>query len=337
MRMHIEYLRIFSDLGRYRSFSQTAQANHISQAAVSKVVRLLERRLGVLLVDRSTRPLQLTEPGRTFQDGCRSLVEQYSRLERAVGASQVRVSSKIQIAAIYSVGLRDMSRNVEEFRRRHPCVEVQMEYLHPSAVYEKVLGGTADFGLVSYPRRMRGLAILPWREEEMLLACSPDHELAQNRSIRPGQLAGQRYIGFTRELPIRQHVDRFLRQHDVVVDVILEFDNIEYVKKALEIGSGVALLPEPMLKREVESGTLAAIPLSGRRFFRPLSIIYRRNPRLSSAAAEFIRLIRRPENPNPEADLPRNRPFRDLSSGRVVATRRRSARTALRREAKRGA
>ncbi len=130
----------------------------------------------------------------------------------------------------------------------------------------------------------------------MLLTCSPGHELAQLRSIRLAQLNGQRYIGFTRELPIRQKIDQFLRRHGVAVDIILEFDNIEYVKKALEIGSGVALLPEPMLKREVESGTLAAIPLSGLRFVRPLSVIYRKSPKLSPAAAGFIRLIRRPED-----------------------------------------
>ncbi|HYK88568.1 MAG TPA: LysR family transcriptional regulator [Acidobacteriota bacterium] len=305
--MHIGYLKIFADLGRYHSFSRTAQANNISQAAVSKVVGRLEGHLGVLLVDRSIRPLQLTEQGKTFWEGCRSLVERYNRLEAAIGVSRARKPSKIQIAAIYSVGLSDMSRHVELFRRQSPDVEVQIEYLHPASVYERVLEGIADFGLVSYPRRASNLAVVPWREEEMLLACSPGHELARHHSIKLVQLNGQRYIGFTRELPIRRKVDRFLRQHKVDVEVILEFDNIEYVKKALEIGSGVALLPEPMLKREVESGTLAAIPLADCRFVRPLSIIYRRNPGLSPAASCFIRLIRQSEDSQSGADRARKR------------------------------
>lgn len=300
--MRILYLKIFADLGRYRSFSRTAQANNISQAAVSQVVGQLEKRLGVLLVNRSTRPLQLTGPGKTFREGCRSLFQQYQRLEAAIGASRARISSNVQVAAIYSVGLRDMSRYVECFQEQNPAVKVQIEYLHPAAVYEKVLEGKADFGLVSYARRTRSLAVLPWREEEMLLACSPSHKLAQQRSIKLAQLDGERYIGFTRELPIRQRIDRFLRQHGVTVDIILEFDNIECVKKALEIGSGVALLPEPMLRREVESGTLVAIPLSGRRFVRPLSIIYRRNPKLSPSATRFIALICQPESFRPGAD-----------------------------------
>jgi DNA-binding transcriptional LysR family regulator len=301
--VRIQYLKIFADLARYRNFSQTAQANNITQAAVSRVVGQLERRLGVLLVDRSTRPLQLTEPGKTFQEGCRNLVEEYKQLETAIGVSNARMSSRILVAAIYSVGLRDMSRYITLFEELNPGVQVQIEYLHPASVYDRILEGKADFGLVSYPRRSRTLAVLPWREEEMLLACSPGHDLARHRSIKPSQLDGQRYIGFTRELPIRQKVDRYLRQHGVTVDIILEFDNIECVKNALEIGSGVAILPEPMLRREVQSGTLVAVPLSGRRFVRPLSIVYRRNLRLSPAAASFVDLIRRPEKIRSGADL----------------------------------
>lgn len=335
--MRIEYLKIFADLGRYRSFSQTAQANHISQAAVSQVVGQLEKRLGVILVNRSTRPLQLTGPGKTFQEGCRSLLEQYTQLEAAIGASRARMSSNVQVAAIYSVGLRDMSRYVECFQELNPDVKVQIEYLHPAAVYEKVLEGEADLGLVSYARRTRSLAVLPWREEEMLLACSPSHQLAQHHSIKLAQLDGQPYIGFTRELPIRQRIDRFLRQHGVTVEIILEFDNIECVKNALEIGTGVALLPEPMLRREVESGTLVAIPLSGRRFVRPLSIIYRRNPKLSPSVTRFIALIRQPENCRPGADPARGRRLRTEHSLPGGAQHLRSTGTSSMSRTKRGA
>jgi DNA-binding transcriptional LysR family regulator len=308
--MHMKYMKIFADLGRCRSFSLTAEMNDITQAAVSRVVSQLEKQLAVGLVDRSTRPLQLTGPGMIFLDGCRNLVEQYKELEAAVSASQSRMSLNIRIAAIYSIGLRDMSRYVESFKQLNPGVEVHIEYLHPAQIYERVLDGNADFGLVSYAQQARNLAVLPWREEEMLLACSPDHPLARNRSIKLAQLNGQSYVGFSRELPIRQNIDRFLRQQKIEVEVILEFDNIECVKKALEIGSGVALLPEPMLKNEVESGTLVAVPLSGRRLVRPLSVIYRKNPELGRPASSFISLICQPENTQPGADSIRRRGFK---------------------------
>jgi DNA-binding transcriptional LysR family regulator len=293
--MRLQYLKIFTDLGRCRSFSQTAQLNDISQSAVSQVVGQLEKRLGVRLVDRSTRPLQLTEPGKTFCEGCKTLIEQYRELETSITEVHSRIASTVQVAAIYSVGLGDMNRCIERFSEQHPGVEVHMEYLHPRSVYEKVVGGAVDLGLVSYPRKSRDLIVLPWREEEMLFACSPGHHLARLPSIRLSQLRGEKYIGFTRELAIRQKVDRFLRQRGVAVEIILEFDNIEYVKKAIEIGTGVALLPEPMLKREVESGTLAAVPLAGCRLVRPLSIIYRRNQKLNPSVTGFMDFLRHPE------------------------------------------
>jgi DNA-binding transcriptional LysR family regulator len=295
--MRLEYLKVFIDLGRYRSFSRAAQVNSISQSAVSQVVSQMEKHLGVILVDRSTRPLQLTEPGKLFCAGCKSLIEQYRQLESTVCESHARLVSNVQVAAIYSVGLRDMSRYIECFQHQHPGAEVHIEYLHPKRVYEKVLEGSADFGLVSYPRRSRSLTILPWREEEMLLACSPHHELAHHTSLKLTQLNGAKYIGFTRDLSIRQRIDQFLRQRGISVDVILEFDNIEYVKKAIEIGNGVALLPEPMLQREVESGILAAVPIAGCRLVRPLSIVYLRNHKLSPAASSFADLLRQPESP----------------------------------------
>ncbi len=293
--MQLEHLRIFTDLGRCRSFSLAAQMNDVSQSAVSHVVSQLERRLGARLVDRSTRPLQLTEPGKLFCEGCRNLLEQYGELEATICKASTLMASTVQVAAIYSVGLLNMSRYVEVFSETHPGSEVHLEYLHPKSVYQKVLDGSADFGLISYARRSRELALLPWREEEMLLACPPGHEFARRPAIRPSQLDGQKYVGFTRDLAIRQKTDQFLRKKKISVEIVLEFDNIECVKRAIEIGSGVALLPEPMLRQEAESGSLVAVPLAGCRLVRPLSIIYRRNQTLSPSARSFIDLIRQPE------------------------------------------
>ena len=293
--MRLEYLKIFTDLARSRSFSQTAQLNGVSQSAVSQAVSRLERRLGVILVDRSTRPLNLTAPGKAFWEGCNRLLEDFRELEASLGRAASSIATSVRVAAIYSVGMRDMSLYIERFSQEHTGAEVHLEYHHPEQVLAKVLSGEADLGLISYARSTRELKALPWRDEPMLLACAPHHPLAQLPSIRIGQLNGHKYIGFTRDLAIRRKIDQFLRQRRVAVDVILEFDNIEHVKKALEVGSGVALLPEPMLEREVQSGALAAVPLAGCRLSRPLSIIHRRGHRLSPAASDFAALLRQPE------------------------------------------
>jgi DNA-binding transcriptional LysR family regulator len=170
-------------------------------------------------------------------------------------------------------------------------VRVHLEYLHPDRVYEKVRAGTADLGLVSFPRKMAKLVAMPWREEEMVLACSPVHPLAPNLAVRPAQLDGVKYIHFDKDLTIRREVDRFLRDLGVNVEVVLEFDNIENIKKAVELGAGVALLPEPTLRREVEEHSLVARGLHGCRLVRPLGIIRRRHLKPSNSALRFVDML----------------------------------------------
>jgi DNA-binding transcriptional LysR family regulator len=291
--MQFEALKVFCDVARLRSFSQAAAANRVSQSAASQIVLMLERRLGgVQLIDRSTRPLGLTDVGQLYYEGCKGLVEQYQELEAQVRTAGSRHDAQVIVAAIYSVGLGDMGQLVERFRADNPGAQVHVEYLHPDRVYEKVQDGTADFGLVSFPRKSRDLIVLPWRDEEMVLACAPQHPLARARSVKPAQLAGEKFVGFDRELVIRRQIDRFLREHNAAVDVVMEFDNIENIKKAVEINAGVALLPEPTCRREVQGRTLVAVPLAAARLVRPLGILYRRQHKLNFATVRFMELLR---------------------------------------------
>jgi DNA-binding transcriptional LysR family regulator len=290
--MQFESLKVFCDVARHRSFSQAAQAYGVTQSAASQVVSQLEKRMGVQLIDRSTRPLQLTPLGQTYYEGCTALLEQYEELEASIRTAQAQMARTVRVAAIYSVGLSDMGQYVQNFQAEHREVRVHLEYVHPNRVYEKVREGTADLGLVSFPRKLPKLAALPWREEEMVLACSPVHPLAPNLAIRPSQLNGVKYIHFDRDLIIRREVDRFFREHRVSVDVVLEFDNIENIKKAIELGAGVALLPEPTLRREVEEHALVARGLYGCRLVRPLGIIHRRHLKPSNSASGFIEMLR---------------------------------------------
>jgi DNA-binding transcriptional LysR family regulator len=300
--MQLESLQVYCDIVRLRSFSQAASANGLSQSAASQIVSQLEERLGVQLIDRSTRPLQPTARGQLFCEGCRGLLEEFAGLEARVRQGPGRLTGTVQVAAIYSVGLGDMGELVERFRAAHPGVKVAVEYLHPDRVYERVLDGTADFGLVSWPKPTRKLVVLPWREEEMVLACAPRHPLARQADVNPSELSGVRYVGFDRDLAIRREVDRFLRDHEAFVDMTAEFDNIENIKQAVEVGAGVALLPAPTVQREVQAGTLAARPLAGCRFVRPLGIIHRRLQPLGTSARQFVELLRTPApdaNPGP--------------------------------------
>jgi DNA-binding transcriptional LysR family regulator len=304
--MQFEALQVFCDVARCRSFSRAAavQKPPLTQSAASQIVHQLEKRLGVQLIDRSTRPLQLTELGQVFYQGCKTLVEQYLDLEASVQRALTQLRTTVQVAAIYSIGLDDMGQYVERFTARQPYVKVQVEYLHSNRVMERVQEGSVDFGLVSFPRKSRKLVALPWREEEMVLVCRPSHALARLNAVRPALLAGEKYVGFDKDLGIRRQVDRFLREQGVTVEVALEFDNIENIKKGIEIAGGVALLPEPTVRQEVAAGLLVARPLADCRFVRPLGIIYSRQHRPSPAAQRFIDLLL--ANGSPEANHQHN-------------------------------
>lgn len=289
--MQLESLKIFCDVARHRSFSLAAEKHDVTQSAVSQIVSQLEKRMKVQLIDRSTRPLQLTQPGVEYFEGCKNLLEQYDELEGRIRSARAEISGSVVVAAIYSVSLSDMGQLVQQFSSEWPRATVHIDYTHPDRVYDRVRDGTADLGLVSYPKKTPNLVAVAWREEEMVLACTPKHPLASRLAVPMKELNGQAYVHFDRNLVIRRRVDKFLRSQAVDVDVVAEFDSIENIKQAVSIGAGVAILPEPTVRREVKARTLVALPLYDCRFTRPLAIIHRRDRRQSAAARRFMDLL----------------------------------------------
>ncbi|MGD9645313.1 MAG: LysR family transcriptional regulator [Pirellulales bacterium] len=289
--MHIKSLKVFCDVVRRRSFSRAARENELSQSGASQLVQQLEERLGVKLIDRSKRHFVLTPEGEVFYDGCRSLVERYDALEDRVKTLHEEVEGRVRVASIYSVGLHHMSRHIQEFLSLHPKSNVRLEYLHPHRVYEAVERDTADLGLVSYPKASRTIRAIRWRDEPMALVCSPRHRLAERFKVPLEELHGENVVSFDGDLTIRREIDAVLMAHRVEVRVAMEFDNIETIKRAIEIDAGVALLPVPTVTREAEAGTLSVVPLATDELVRPLGIIFRRGKEFSSTARRFIELL----------------------------------------------
>ncbi len=291
--MQLKALKVFCDVVQQRSFSRAADDNGISQSGASQLVQQLEDQLSVRLIDRSKRPFVLTPEGEIYYNGCRELVQRYFALEDKVRTMHQEVIGRVRVASIYSVGLHLMSSFITTFYKQYPKANVRLEYLHPDRVYESVESDVADIGLVSYPKSSRTLEAVPWREEPMVLVCQPTHPLGQRETVSIEDLDGSEMVGFDDDLSIRREIDRVLHQHGVTVDVKLAFDNIETIKRAVEVGIGVSLLPEPTVRREVEAGTLKAVPLDTSELIRPLGIIYRKGKELSSTAVRFIELLRR--------------------------------------------
>ncbi len=298
--MQVETLRIFCDVVRHQSFSRGARASSVSQSAASQAVRQIEKHLGAQLIDRSKRPWQLTAEGRLFFKGGQEIVERYHELEAAVRHRRNPSGRAVRLATIYSVGIHQLRQTVDRFRAAMPGAAVDLQYMHPAEIREQVLNDRCDLGLMSFVTRRRELAVIPWKRQAMVVACPPAHRFAARAAagrggVRPADLAGERFVAFDRKLPVRRAVDRFLRRHRVEVAVTAEFDNIETIKQAVDEEAGVAILPEPTLRREVRRGTLVQAPLllpdGEPPLVRPLSIVHRSNRRLSPAVTAFIELL----------------------------------------------
>ena len=301
--MQVKALKVFCDVVLRRSFSRAADEHRLSQSAVSQMVHHLEEYLGVRLIDRSKRPFVLTPEGDLFYEKCRKLVQKFSALEDQVRSLHQQVVGRVSVASIYSVGLSHMKQFTAEFRRTYPKATVHIEYHPPSRVEELVVADQVDLGLVSYPRRSRALQTISWREEPMVVVCSPDHPLSGEPELELAAVAGHEMVGFDRDLRIRQKIDRELAGRRVDVSVAVEFDNIETLKRAIEINTGFSILPQPTVASEVDSGTLVAIPLTDP-MVRPLGIIHRRGSDLNSTAQRFIAMLQQSEGGSDPASSP---------------------------------
>lgn len=289
--MNTETFRIFCDVVYYQSFSRGAEANNISQSAATQSIHRLERQLGVQLVNRSKRPFMLTREGKICYEGFREILETFDSIISRVQSPRNAEGSMIRVAAIYSAGLYDMGKCMREFIKECPKTKVRLEFLHPDKVYNAVLNAETDFGLVSYPVATPELSVIPIRSEEMVVVTPPDHPLAKERNLSIRQLKGVDFVAFDRDLPIRRETDKFLRQNNVQVNVVTEFDNIETIKQAVEVGLGVSILPEPTVADDALRERFAIASLSSANFTRPIGVIYKRRKIFSAAMTRFIEML----------------------------------------------
>ena len=271
--------------------SKGAKLCGVTQSAASQHVQEVERRLGAPLLDRAKRPLELTPAGKLYADFCRDVMRQEDEFQLALERLKQEVESTVHVASIYSVGLSEMSRLSEEFSASHPTARLEVEYMRPDKVYAAVSGGQADLGLVSYQQSSREIAAIPWRDEEMRLAMAPTHALAGRQLVLAADLAGIDFIGFDEDLSIRREIDRFLRVRGVTVHMVMHFDNIQMIKEAVALGSGVSILPARSMQAEIERGRLVAVGLEAPGLVRPVGIVHRRRKKFNRAAQAFLELL----------------------------------------------
>lgn len=291
--MQIETLKVFCDLVETESFSEAAERNGVTQSAVSQKISVLERDFGVVLLERGKRNFSLTPEGKVFLEASREMLEIYRRIGERFQELQDRVAGKLRLATVYSAGLHELPPYLKEFRSAFPEVEVEVSYRRSNQIYADVFEGRADLGFIAYPREKKGLIVEAFWKDKLVLICSPEHKLAQRSKVSLKGLSGANFISFEPDLPTRNAIDAAFKDAGIAVKETMEFDNVETVKRAVEIENAVSLVPLKTVAEEVKANTLRAIEVDSDQMWRPLGIVRKRSRAISPAMREFVALLKR--------------------------------------------
>ena len=290
--MQIESLKVFCDLAETESFTKAAQINGVTQSAVSQQISSLERLFKSLLIERSKKKFRLTREGQVLYDYSKQIIQTYESLDSKLQDLKDIISGTIRVATIYSIGLHDLPPYIKKFMKNYPTVNIHVEYRRATQVYDDVSSNIVDMGLIAYPLKDPKLEIIPLRKEPLVLICHPQHPFTKQKSIKLKQLAGQKVISFEPDTPTRKALDTILKEHGVEVEHVMEFDNVETVKRAVEIDAGISIVPEGTVKQEIDKLSLASVEIEGGQFFRPLAAIYKKNRVLSPAMKQFLATLK---------------------------------------------
>ncbi len=291
--MHIETLKVFCDLVDLQSFSLAAERNFVTQSAVSQQIRTLEEKFKRRLLERvrGRREVKLTSAGEVFYRECKNVLAAYDQLNENLRGLVGKIGGSVKVSCTYSVGLHELPAKVGEFMSKFPTAKIDLEYSRTTKVVRDVLNGSVELGVLAFPEPRRGLTIVQMPAHRLVLICPPDHTFAKRTQIKAKALDGQDFVLFERDTPTRKAIDRILKNQGVEVKKVAEFDNIETIKRAVQVGFGLAILPQPSVTDEQRTGHLAVLNLVEKEWTRPVGVIYRTDRSLSLAAKKFVHLL----------------------------------------------
>jgi DNA-binding transcriptional LysR family regulator len=291
--MHIETLKIFCDLADMRSFSKTAEKHIVSQSAISQQIAQLEMEHKCQLLNRGKRPLELTPAGEIFYRAAKDMIDRFEQFKSELNSLKSTAQARINLGAIYSIGMYTVSDYIKKFMVKKPNVNVHIEYFSAEKIYEMILSGDLDIGIVAVPKNDKRLSVYEFEDEPLVLVCGPKHPLAGKNKIDIHQLQFERFIAFEEGVPTRDWIDGIFQRYNIVIRPVMEFDNVETVKKAVEINSGISILPRPVVLQELAAGTIKAVDFENEKFARPTGIIIRKDRILSYDTKFLIELLRK--------------------------------------------
>ena len=292
MAVLIGHLKVFLDLVETKSFTLTAQKNGISQAAVTNELQSMEHHFNERFVERNTRAFRLTQEGKILRDNARKIVRTYTKFKSQFEAIPHPVSNIFHITTISYIGLYSLPSCLQRFQKEHAQVSTLVEYAHVDQVYEDVLNGTADLGLVARPLKNKRIQIIPLHKEPLVLICHPQHRFAKQKKIKLRAFRGETFISFERGLLGYKVLEELLQRYRLRKKYVREFNEIEPIKRAVELGAGVAIVPEVTVQQEVANRKLVALTIADGDLYHLLAAICLKKKAGSPLVKQFITFLK---------------------------------------------
>lgn len=274
-------------------------ANHIgvSQPAISQRLSALESRVGFKILDRGPGKSgqQLNAHGVVLEDAARRILSIVDELPNALYGASSDLVGRLHVATVYSLGLHNLAEPIRRFLNEAPNVEFDIEYMRTDRVYESVLSGESDVGIVACPKEVRGIRIHSWVTEPLILVMAPTFPLPANSEvIAVGDLQEIPFIAFADGIPTRQLIERSLQRYGVKVDVRKSYDNIETLKRTVELGFGVSILPRQTVINELAAGTLLEVQIRDYSISRRCGVLLLENKTVGRATKKWLDLLLEP-------------------------------------------
>lgn len=289
--MDINQLEVLVAVARERSFSRAAEVLNRTQPAISQAVRRLEQEVGEKLFDRSTKDGTLTFAGEILLDHARQMLNLRYTAQAALIEMRNLHHGKVAISAnehtvFYLLPV------IEEFRRLHPLIKIEVQRGVASRIPKQITGREVELGVISFTPNDDSLRSVSVMTDELVLITSPGHKLAGQRSVSIKDLSDEIFVAHNAPSPYRQKVIESFEKRKTNLNISVELPSLEAIKKLVEKGVGVALVPKLSAAAEIESGRLAALSVKEMKLERKLNIVYRRNSELSHAAKAFLHVAK---------------------------------------------
>ena len=282
----MQALSIFLAVAEERSFSRAAAKVHRTQPAVSQAVRRLEAALGETLVDRTSKNGTLTEAGRVLQNYGGRLVRLAEEAESAVRELRDLRRGRVLVGA-NEAAVHTLLPLIARFRQQYPHVAIDVRRVPARQIAVEVQQGSLDFGALTFHPVEAGLLEVTVGSDELVLLVPPAHVLARRRSVTMEEVAAEPIVAHNDPSPARDRVLRLFEQRRIELTIVVALPSLDGIKRAVEMGVGLALLPRRCAVTELGTGRLMAVPVAGISRRRQLILVCRRAHR-SHAAGAFL-------------------------------------------------